>query len=80
MELETFAGCDGHHFLNASNASLPHFGDNAARLRGNRLKERGASPMLEYQVKTVWTAAAATSVRRTEPSHGQIPQVLLVQF
>jgi hypothetical protein len=48
MELAAVAGCDGHHFLNGS---LPHLGDNAARLRGNRFREYGSSPMLEYQVK-----------------------------
>jgi hypothetical protein len=77
MELAAAAGCDGHHFLNGS---LPHLGDNAARLRGNRFREYGSSPMLEYQVKSPWNAAAATSARWTKPFHGQIPQVLSDQF
>jgi len=34
--------------------------------------------MLEYQGKSPWTAATATSARWTKPSHGRIPQVLLV--
>jgi hypothetical protein len=41
---------------------------------------RGSSPMLEYQVKSAWTAATATSVRRFEPSHGRMAQVLSDQF
>jgi hypothetical protein len=53
MELAAVAGCDGHHFLNGS---LPHLGDNAARLRGNRSREYGSSPMPEYQVKRPWNA------------------------
>src|SRR3954447_5427945 len=42
--------------------------------------ECAASPMLEYQVKSPWNAGAATSARWTEPSHGQIPQVISDQF
>jgi hypothetical protein len=36
--------------------------------------------MLEYQVKSPWNAAAATSARWIEPSHGRMAQVLSEQF
>jgi hypothetical protein len=65
MEVEAFAGCDGHHILNAS---FPHW-EQRRRLCA------AAVLMLEYQAKL---SAAATSARLLEPSHGRVGRVLLI--